>query len=967
METNEAPPKRLSEIYRRIDRLKACALRDPDKVENILSYALEEFSAIDDERMQAEDALRKSEEMYKVLAEDSDDFIYIIGRDDLVKYVNSASAKSLGFLPEDIIGKPRSNFFPPDIADIQKRSLDKAFETANTIYSENLLYIGNKRMCQDTHLIPLKADTGEVYAVLGISRDITRRKLAEEELRASEQRLSLAQQAGGVGIFDWDLVTGNIIWTSELEKIYGMSAPTDAKERITSWLNCIHPEDRPWMLESLRQLLGSTHNEEQWDYRFIRPDGRERWISGRSLALRDLNNQPLRILVTNIDITERKRVEEALRESEKRYRGLIEDQTELICLFEADETITFVNDAGCRYFGKMREEMIGHSFLPLIPEEDREFVKAKIATLSRENPVVTIEHRVLLSQGGVAWQEWKNRLIFDEYGQPARYQAVGRDITERKIAEKKLKESEEKYRHLVEDSLMGIGISHGNLVVFANPALLRIYGYDNLEEFLKVPLLDLVAPQSRKDIVHRMRKTSEEKSMPFELEYTALRKDGQTRVLRAYVSYITLEGEIYAQTTFQDITEQKRAEEELRRTKDELELRVQERTAELQNAKEAAEAAAEAKTSFLANMSHELRTPMNAVIGMASILGETDLSPEQKECIETISNSGRALLSVINDILDLSRIDRGKAELECQPFSLMVSVKEAIDLVVSFASIKGLTLSYRSEGPIPEYMVGDASRIRQVLVNLLSNAVKFTDKGTVEVLVQAAKNANESYEIHLSVKDTGIGVSQTALDKLFQPFTQADSSITKKYGGTGLGLAISKRLVEMMGGRIWAESAPGLGSTFHFTVILDSTSVIPARPVETVHVISDGAKVSKDLHILLAEDNPVSQRVALLMLKKLGYKVDAVANGLEVLQALEYRHYDLIFMDVQMPEMDGIEATKKIRQRWPHGPKIIALTAYALKGDRERFLQAGMDGYISKPMQMGELAEVLKKRSQKAQ
>lgn len=830
METDEAPSKRLSGICRRIDQLKACAVKDPDKVEKILSHALDEFSAIKvEERKQAEDVWIKSEEMYKILAEDSDDFIYIIGRDDLVKYVNSASAKSLGLLPGDIIGKPRSNFFPRDVADIQKRSLDKAFETSNTICSENLLYIGNKRICQDTHLIPLKTDTGEVYAVLGISRDIT----------------------------------------------------------------------------------------------------------------------------------ERKKVEEALRESEKRYRGLVEDQTELICLFEADEKMAFVNDAGCRYFGKTREEMIGHSFLPLIPEEDREFVKAKIGTLSQENPVVTIEHRVLLPQGGVAWQEWKNRLIFGEYGQPARYQAVGRDITERKITEKKLKESEEKYRHLVEDSLMGIGISHGNLVVFANPALLHIYGYDSLEEFLKVPLLDLVAPQSRKDVIHRMRKTSEEKSMPFELEYTALHKDGQTRVLRAYVSYITIEGEIYAQTTFQDITEQKRAEEELCKAKDELELRVAERTTELLKAKEAAEAAVEAKTSFLANMSHELRTPMNAVIGMASILEEMDLSPEQKECIETISRSSRALISVINDILDLSRIDRGKVELECQPFSLMVSVKESTDLVSSFASTKDLTLSYRSVGPIPEYMVGDASRIRQVLVTLLSNAVKFTDKGTVEVLVQATKNADEGFEIHFSVEDTGIGISQTALDKIFQPFTQADSSITKKYGGTGLGLAISKRLVEMMGGRIWAESAPGLGSTFHFTVILDSTSVIPARPIEAEHAISNEDKVNKDLHILLAEDNPVSQRVAWLMLKKLGYNVDTVANGLEVLQALEYRHYDLVFMDVQMPEMDGIEATKKIRQRWPHGPKIIALTAYALKGDRDRCLNEGMDDYLSKPIQIDELRSKL--------
>lgn len=352
---------------------------------------------------------------------------------------------------------------------------------------------------------------------------------------------------------------------------------------------------------------------------------------------------------------------------------------------------------------------------------------------------------------------------------------------------------------------------------------------------------------------------------------------------------------------------------------------------------------------------------MNAVIGMSRILGETDLNPEQRECIETISNSGQALLSIINDILDLSRIDRGKAELEYHPFNLMACIEESINLIASSASTKGLDLSYRSEGPIPENVVGDAQRIRQVLVNLLSNAVKFTDRGEVEVLVQASKSAGDSYEVHFSVKDTGIGISQTALTKLFQPFAQADSSITKKYGGTGLGLAISKRLVEMMGGRIWAESTPDLGSTFHFTVIVDSTSEIPARAVKAGPVTSDEIAINKDLSILLAEDNPVNQRVALLMLKKLGYMADVVANGLEVLQALEHQHYDLIFMDVQMPELDGLEAARKIRERWHDRPKIIAITAYALDGDMDKCINAGMDDYISKPIQLDVLRNKLLK------
>jgi CheY-like chemotaxis protein len=296
----------------------------------------------------------------------------------------------------------------------------------------------------------------------------------------------------------------------------------------------------------------------------------------------------------------------------------------------------------------------------------------------------------------------------------------------------------------------------------------------------------------------------------------------------------------------------------------------------------------------------------------------------------------------------------------------MSSIKESIDLIVPAANLKGLVLSYKSKGPIPENLSGDASRIRQILVNLLSNAVKFTDKGEIEVAVEATELAGNGYEMHFSVRDTGIGISRMDLDRIFQPFTQADASTSKKYGGTGLGLAISRKLVELMGGRIWVESTHGKGSIFHFTIMVDITSAAPVKTSRTLSKPLGKAWASKDLRILLAEDNLVSQKVALLMLNKLGCKADVVADGFKVLQALERQTYDLVLMDVQMPEMDGLEATRIIRQRWPDGPKIIAITAYALEGDRERCLEAGMDGYIAKPVQKDDLAEVLEMFSQGA-
>jgi PAS domain S-box-containing protein len=644
----------------------------------------------------------------------------------------------------------------------------------------------------------------------------------------------------------------------------------------------------------------------------------------------------------------RARLYTEVREREQQYRSVIENVKEVIFQIDLHGNWTFLNPAWTALTGFPVSESLGQFFISFVDSEDRTALANDfIHQIAQKRTQYQGELRYIAADGSTRWVEARAQMTYRDDGGFNGAFGVLTDVSERRLAEQELARQRDFALQIMNNMAQGLTVTGPDgQFEYVNPAYSRMLGHAPEELHGQSPkdfilredwaVLDDTAHGEGGGATHECRLRRADGAILYTLITSAPRlRDG--RVIGS-IAVVT------------DLTERKHMEEALALARDQ------------------ALEASRLKSEFLATMSHEIRTPMNSILGMTELLLDTELTLEQKELAEGAQDAAQALLAIIDDILDFSKIEAGKLVFEDVEFELAKVVQRAADLLSAKAQAKNLELRVLLAAEVPQWVRGDPLRLRQVLVNLISNAVKFTNRGEVVVEV-ALESMTEKYaSLYFSVTDTGIGLSESARRRLFQPFTQADGSMTRRYGGTGLGLAICKRLVEMMGGQIGAEGAEGQGSLFWFTAHLTyATGHHPTAiaPRERTPEPLPAAEIAA-ARILLAEDNPVNQRLGVLQLQKLGFSVTAVGHGKAAFDAYmkSPKRYDLILMDCQMPQMDGFEASRAIRDAEValdrHVP-IVAMTASALQGDREACLAAGMDDYISKPVRWVDLQAVVRR------
>ncbi|MGE4553422.1 MAG: PAS domain-containing protein [Desulfovibrionaceae bacterium] len=832
------------------------------------------------------------------------------------------------------------------------------------------LILGCLGIAASTHMAASAAPTalGGVQAlpvslavVLGslmlMAANYTTRRKFEAALSDKERSLRFSLQAAKAGTWEWDARTSRAVWSDEIYALAGLD-PAVHHPSPNAWLASVHPKDRDavWARVTAAAREGRELNDE---WRVNIPDGPERWIMSRGCPVRDAAGRVTGYQGIVLDITERKLAEEELLRQKNLLASIVEGTSDAVYVKDRQGRYLLANATVAEVAGRPVAEILGRTDRDLFPSEEAEAIASWDRRVLDKNHLCSFEEDV----GGRRFLSIKGPL-HDAAGRTTGIFGIARDITESRRLERALHENQARLQAALESLLdaMLIADEHGRFVLFndAFAAFLRFRDKSecprNLADY--PALLEVFregggpVPLEQWAVARALRGEKVTNA-----EYDLRRRDTGETWTGGY-SFAPIRGADGgiegAVVVARDITESKRITRELSETNRKLE-----------EAMLRAEAANRAKGEFLANMSHELRTPLNGVLGMLQLLDDSpDIADDNKVLLETATESARGLLTIINDILSFAQLDAGKLTIVQEPTDPRQVLRSVCRAVAYEVEERRLTLARRVDDSVPALILTDAGRLRQILLNLLSNALKFTSEGgvTIELTMLPFAASPTRRFLLVTVADTGIGIPDDKQNLVFEPFTQVDGSLTRKYKGTGIGLGIVRNLARLMGGSVCLDSESGVGTTFYVTLSCGRTLL--KTPAEDGAQNGARPRPLQGLRVLVAEDDRVNQLTATRFLERLGCIPAGAGTGRQALERLAAEDFDCILMDVQMPEMDGVEATRAIRASTKElGAKaripIVAMTAHAMPGDREEFLAAGMDTYLSKPVELRDLERVL--------
>ncbi|MBF0384015.1 MAG: PAS domain-containing protein, partial [Magnetococcales bacterium] len=795
----------------------------------------------------------------------------------------------------------------------------------------------------------LRDDSGKAYRTSGTIGDINERKNAENKLMESQERVELALKGGNLGFWDVDLNSGKTIVNDRYREIFGFTDQGETTHR-ESWLGAIHPDDQEHVTTIGRKYRNNEIDSYEVQYRAI-VAGEERWLVSRGTAVEFNEDGTIsRMVGTMADFTNRKHMEDKIIATERRFRALLASAPDPLVVVDSNGVITMVNNKTEILTGYISKTLVGKKIEFLIPnaaqkqniEMRTNFIKNPTSHPNGASKELTIKTR----DGNLVPVEVSLSPIETDEG--LMIASSLRDISDRLEAERKIKESEERLDMALKGASAGLwdwSSTTGELITgdiwstmlgYNKKELDDKYG-NRIERFT-----NLVHPDDLAETMEELQRHINGETDIYKKEFRMLTKDGEWKWIL-------------------DIGQASERDHDGKGTRlvgvhlDIDEAKDMQR--EILHAKEIAEDATRAKSDFLANMSHEIRTPMNAIIGMSHLALQTELTKKQKDYIDKIHTAANSLLGIINDILDFSKIEAEKMEMEEIPFSLSNALDNLANLVTVKTQEKGLELLIATDPNTPEGLVGDPLRLGQILINLVNNAVKFTDSGEIVVRIKMLETQNDRVILQFSVRDSGIGMTEDQVKKLFQSFSQADASTTRKYGGTGLGLTISKKLTEMMGGKIWVESKYGEGSSFIFTANFGTSK-------EAEHKITMPEPNLRELPVLMVDDSPTAREIMQQLAESLSFKVKLAASGEEALEKIQLAEesglpFKVVFMDWKMQGIDGVETRRRIASHTTlkHQPKVVMVTAYDRSEMMRNLNGLEVDGILAKPISASSLMD----------